>query len=196
MSTQFSKKTVQGKVKTLVLLAVMLGGVGSLLIPSQQASASHQSAGIWANAVNACAIDEADLNEYTFSPNRLTHKPGVVGPIVVRCNVENLPLTPPGFGDVNGLELVYRDPDGPGTASRVVARLQQLTNSGTVVTLATVDSNTGPTSPAFQSLHTLFPHGHDFNFINNAYYVEVVVSRSNAQLVPAAAIVRLIGIVF
>jgi hypothetical protein len=193
MSTQFSKTTVQGKMKLLVMLAVILGGVGSLLVPSQPVSASHQSVGIWANAVTGCAIDDADLSEYLVG-RFLSQKPGKIKAIVARCNVENLPLNPPGFGNPNVLELVYLDPDGPGTAYRVIARLQQLTNSGTVITLATVDSNTGPASPAFQSQHRLFPAGHDFNFINNAYYVEVTVFRSNAQLVPAAAIVRLLGL--
>lgn len=191
MSTQFSKKTAQGKLKILVLLAVMLGGVGSLLIPSQPASASHQSEGVWANAVNGCAIDEADVSEYEVG-KFLIHKAGMIQTIVARCNVENLPLTPPGFGEVNGLELVYRDPDGPGTAYRVIAKLQQLTNSGALVTLATVDSNAGSASPSFQKRFTLLSH--DFDFVNNAYYVEVIVFRSNAQRLPAAAIVRLTGI--
>jgi hypothetical protein len=193
MSTQFSKRTAQGKLKILVLLAVMLGGVGSLLVPPQPASASHQSEGVWANAVSGCAIDEADLSEYVVGKS-LSHRAATIKTIVSRCNVENLPLSPPAFGgDPNGLELVYRDPDGPGTAYQVIAKLQQLTNSGAVVTLATVDSNTEAiASPAFQTQFKLFSH--DFDFDNNAYYVEVIVFRTNAQRVPAAAIVRLTGI--
>ena len=191
MSTQLIKQSAQRKLKILVLLAVMLGGVGSLLIPSHRASASHQSVGIWANTVNGCAIDEANVGQYEVG-KFLSHKAGIKTKIVARCNVENLPLTPPGFNNVNGLELVYRDPDGPGTAYSVVAKLKQLTNSGAVVTLATVDSNAGPASPSFQSRFELLSH--DFDFDKNAYFVEVTVIRSNDQQVPAALIVRLKGI--
>jgi hypothetical protein len=179
---------MQDKTKLLVLLAVMLGGVLSLMTPSQPANASHLSEGVWAHAVNACAIDEANLSDYAVGLG-LNHKAGIVGRITARCNVENLPISPP--GDAVGLLLTYRDQDGPGSASRVIARLMQLSNSGTVSLLATVDSNTGPASPSFQSKFQTVSH--DFDFNNNAYYVEVTVIRSNATQVPIAAIVRITG---
>jgi hypothetical protein len=187
MFTQFSTKTAQSKMNILVLLAIVLGGTGLLVTPSQTASASHQSAGVWANAVTACAIDEADVSEYSVG-RFLAPKAGIVGSVTARCNVENLPVS-----SGNALQLIYRDPDGHGTAYRVVAKLQQLTNSGAVVTLATVDSNAGPASASFQSQTAGF--GHDFNFIDNAYYVEVTVSRGKALQAPAAAIVRIIATV-
>ena len=179
---------MQGKTKLLVLLAIILGGLVSLMTSSQPASASHLSEGVWAHAVNACAIDEANLSDYAVGLG-LNHKAGIVGRITARCNVENLPISPP--GDAVGLLLTYRDQDGPGSASRVIARLMQLSNSGTVSLLATVDSNTGPASASFQSKFQTFSH--DFDFNNNAYYVEVTVIRSNATQVPIAAIVRITG---
>ena len=190
MSTQFSTKTAQGKTKILVLIAVVLGIAGLLMTPTQTANASHQSEGVWTHAVNACAIDEADLGEFAFNVNRLNHKAGFVGPLTARCNVENLPITP--SGDATALILTYRDQDGPGTAYRVIARLREINNSGAVVTLAIVDSNTGPASPSFQSQFATFSH--DFDFNNNAYYVEVTVFRKDALQAPAATIVRITGI--
>lgn len=184
MFTQFSTKTAQSKMNILVLLAIVLGGTGLLVTPSQTANASHESEGIWANAVAGCAIDEADVNEYSVS-RFLAPKAGIAGSVTARCNVENLPLN-----SGNTLELIYRDPDGSGKANKVIAKLQQLTNSGAVVTLATVDSNTGSASISFQSLTAGF--GHHFNFNDNAYYVEVTVTRKSGIQAPAAAIVRII----
>lgn len=183
MSIKFSKRTVQVTMKILLLLAVVLGGTGLLVTPSQTASASNQSEGVWAHAVNACAMNEADLNEYAVG-QFLTLQKGIVGKLVAYCSVENLPIL---GGDE--LELIYRDPDGRRMGSRVIAKLQQLTNSGEVITLATVDSNAGPASPSFQARSKTFSH--NFDFVNNAYYVEVIVSRSDVKLVPAAAIVRI-----
>ena len=189
MSTQFSTKTVQTLVKILLSLAVLLSGTGLLMRPSQMAHASHLSEGVWAHAVNACAIDEADLSKYAFNLYKLSHKPGIVGKITARCNIENLPITP--SGDAPAFLVTYLDPDGPGTAYRVLARLQQITNSGSAFTVATVDSNEFPASTSFQTQSAIFSH--DFDFYNNAYYVEVIVQRTNNAQAPAAAIVRIAG---
>jgi hypothetical protein len=180
---------MQGKTKIMALLAIILGGLVSLMTSSQPASASHLSDGVWAHAVNACAIDEANLSDYAVGLG-LNHKAGIVGRLTARCNVENLPISPP--GDAIGLLLTYRDQDGPGSASRVIARLMQLSNSGTLSLLATVDSNTGPASASLQSKFQTFSH--DFDFNNNAYYVEVTVIRRDNTQVPIAAIVRITGI--
>jgi hypothetical protein len=187
MSTQFSTKTAQVLVKILVLFAVVLGGTGLLVTPSHSASASHQSEGIWAHAVNACAIDEDDISEYMVGPG-LNLKAGIVGTITARCNVENLPIIR-ASDNSNTLQLVYLDPDGPGTAYQVIAKLRRLSDSGKVFTLATVDSNTRVASPSFQSGLATFSH--DFNFANNVYFVTVTVFQSDTPQVPVAAIVRI-----
>ena len=179
---------MQGKTKILILLAILVGGLVSLMTSSQPASASHLSEGVWAHAVNACAIDEANLSDYAVGLG-LNHKAGIVGRLTARCNVENLPISPP--GDAIGLLLTYRDQDGPGSASRVIARLIQLSNTGTLSLLATVDSNTGPASASLQSKFQTFSH--DFDFNNNAYYVEVTIIRRDNTQVPIAAIVRITG---
>jgi hypothetical protein len=191
MSTQFSATTAQGKLKILVLLAAVLSGLVSLMTPSQPASASHLSQGVWAQAVNTCAIDEADLRKYQFNIYKLSHRPEIVGKITARCNVENLPITP--SGDATAFLVTYLDPDGPGKAYRVLVRLQQITNSGSAFTVATVDSNNFPASASFQTQSALISH--DFEFYNNAYYVEVIVYRTNTAQAPAAAIVRIAGII-
>jgi hypothetical protein len=186
MSTQFSAKTAQGKLKILVLLAALLSGLVSLMTPSQPASASHLSEGVWAQAVNTCAVDEADLRKYAFNIYKLSHKPEIVGKITARCNVENLPIA---NGNGTAFLVTYLDPDGPGTAYRVLVRLQQITNSGSAFTVATVDSNNFPASASFQTRSAIISH--DFDFFNNAYYAEVIVFRTNTAQAPAAAIVRI-----
>ena len=186
MSTQFSTKTAQGIVKILVLLVVVLGGTGLLIRPSQSAGASHVSEGVWALAVNTCAIYEADLRKYQFNIYKLSHQPELVGKITARCNVENLPIA---NGNGTAFLVTYLDQDGPGTAYRVLARLQQITNSGSAFTVATVDSNNFPASASFQTRSAIISH--DFDFFNNAYYAEVIVFRKNTAQAPAAAIVRI-----
>ena len=186
MSTQFF---TQGKMKIIVLLAVMLLGVGSFLIPSQPASASHQSEGTWANAVSGCAVDDGFARKYAVLSNRVQHKAGYVGAIIARCNIENLPLVTPGIGEAGILELTFRDPDGPGGAYVVIAQLKQLANHGKVTTLATVTSETSVVSWGFQTRSTEFTH--HFDFRSNAYFVEVIILRNDAEQIPAASIVRL-----
>lgn len=181
---------MQGKAKVFLLLAVILGSVALLVLMLRPAGASHTSGGVWAHAANACAIDEADVGEYAVGSASLFHKGTITGAITARCNVENLPVTP--GGDTLALQLVYRDHDGSGGASRVIARLWQINNSGASSQLAVVDSNLFPASPSFQSQISNFLSV-DFDFNNNAYYVEVTVVRNGAA-VPAAAIVRLVGI--
>lgn len=183
---------MQSKAKWLGLLAIVLASAGLLTVVLRSANASHFSVGTWAHAVNACTIDESDASEYAVGNNSLSHRSGIAGTITARCNVENLPVSP--SGDVTALSMVYRDPDGSGTAYRAIARLRAISNTGSVVTIATVDSNTGPASASFQNRASTFS-GHDFHFITNAYYVEVTVSRSNTLQAPAAAIVRIVGIV-
>ncbi len=85
---------MQGKTKLLVLLVVMLGGTGLLMTPSQPASASHLSEGVWAQAVNTCAIDEANVSQYEVG-QFLTHKAGIVGRLTVRCQVRICPSVLP-----------------------------------------------------------------------------------------------------
>jgi hypothetical protein len=179
------------KAKRLLLLAVVLGGAGLLMALLRPASASHLSGGTWSHAVNACAIDEADVSRYMVGVSFLSHRGAITGTLTARCNVENLPVTP--GGDVLALQLVYRDQDGAGTAYNVSARLLAITNSGAVATIATVNSNTGPASTSFQTLIRTFSH--DFNFLSNAYYVEVTVFRNDTAQAPAAAIVRIIGLI-
>ena len=141
--------------------------------------------------MNACAIDETNVGEYLVGLSFLSHRSPLTGTLTACCNVENLPVTP--GGDVLGLQLVYRDQDGAGTAYSVSARLLAITNSGAVATLVVVNSNTGPASTSFQTMNTQFSH--DFNSINNAYYVEVTVFRNNPAQAPAAAIVRIVGLI-
>ena len=184
-------KAMRIKAKGLLSLAVVLGGAGLLMTLLRPASASHLSQGTWAHAVNACAIDEANVGQYQVGVSFLSHEATATGPLIARCNVENLPIDP---GDVLGLELVYRDQDGPGTAYSVSARLLATTNSGSVVQIAVVNSNTGPVSTSFQRSQ-IATFSHDLNFANNAYYVEIIVSRNNTAQAPAAAIVRIVGLI-
>lgn len=190
MSTQSFIKTVQGKTYILVMLAILFGGTGLLVTPSQPARASHLSEGIWARSVNTCAIDESDLGDYAVGKG-LNHKTGI-GKVAARCNVENLPIHPP--FDAPALQLIYQDPDGPGTAYQVIAQLVRITNSGKTFVLATVDSNqcNNPPSTAVQSCFAMFSH--DFDFSGNAYWVSVTVFRNDTAQTPAAAIVRITGV--
>jgi len=182
---------MERRTRVLLSVAAAITTLGPLTALAPPASASHQSAGIWSHAANACTVDEVDVAEYAVDLRALSHRPGVVGTVTARCNVENLPLVL--GGDTPALELVYRDPDGPGTAYSVFARLRAVARNGSVLTIATASSNTAAASTSYRSVFQ--PFSHDFNFRNNAYYVEITVFRSNLSQAPAAALVRLVGIV-
>jgi hypothetical protein len=162
-----------------------------LCLVSATASASDLPEVFWTHAVNACAIDESDVEVANVSSNSLSHRSPRIGRLLARCNVETLPIT---FqpGEILELELVYTDQDGPGTAYSVSATLLRITNSGAVSTVETVNSNTRPGSTSFQTLTVPFIHFFDFN--SNAYYVEVRILRFDVVQTPAAAIVRIIGL--
>jgi hypothetical protein len=135
----------------------------------------------------ACAIDEFTAGRYTASTVSVQHLFVTTGLITFRCNVENLPIAPDTTRLV--LELVYRDADGPGTSYSVRAELFQLTDNGLPIVRAIVNSNNFPASPDLQTQHTTFSH--DFDFLNNSYFVQVEIFRANPDQVPAAAIVRI-----
>ena len=163
-----------------------LASLAAAAVLGLAASSAHA---IWTHAVSACVVDDDDVAEYAAGTTILVHRAGVTGNIVTRCNVVDVDFGP----GSTSLQLVYVDPDGPATAYSVTARLRSIANTGASTTIATVSSNAGPASAAQQLRSVGF--NHVFDFYNNAYIVEVIVTRFDTLRTPSASIVRIVGVI-
>jgi hypothetical protein len=170
------------------------------------------SRGTWTHIASACTPDE-DTIDYQMSGAGVLFPGSITGEINLRCNITNvmnpdLPWTT--------LEVVYRDPDGSGTANQVTASLYKVSLDGDaenrVVTIdpvtkrprsftepslvATFDSNTVASATSSSQVHAVGVN-HLFDFASNAYYVKIKIKRdANSTTNPVAFVVRLYGQIF
>lgn len=171
-----------------------------LILPSQ---------GAWTHVASACTPDD-DTVDYQMSGAGVSFPGEITGEIILRCNITNV-MDPDLLW--TALEVVYRDPDGAGTANQVQASLHKVGLDGTAETfitvidpvtrrprsvsdpslLATFDSNTVASATSTAQVHTVGV-GHVFDFANNAYYVKIKIKRAAGSTTnPAAFVVRLNG---
>ena len=168
--------------------ATVIAGILTALAASVPAKAQ-----VFTAVASACVMDESSLSRYETSGGRIRLKGSSTGEIVTRCNVTN-PIDA-GFNPFfNTLELVFRDPDARASASHVSAILWRVSNSTGGITQigGTLDSNVVGSAVATQNAQTrsiAIPAA--FNFYDYAYYVEVRISRTNANLAPDFSLVRL-----
>jgi hypothetical protein len=165
------------------------------------------SQGAWTHVASACTPDD-DSIDYQLGGAGVSFPGSVTGEITLRCNITNVmdPDLPWGI-----LEVVYRDPDGSGTANQVKVTLHQVGLDGTAEStitridpvtrrpvsisdpslLTTFDSNTAASATSSTQVHTVGVN-HTFNFAENAYYVKIKVKRNEGSTTnPAAFVVRL-----
>jgi|ERR1051326_896373 hypothetical protein len=131
----------------------------------------------WSTIGSTCQPGTDSLGLYTYGNGGTTFQfaPGETGTISARCQVNN-PMDK-GAPSWTNLGAGYVDPDGEGGDYEVQVRLveaNRATGNSTIV--ATYDSNThGINVPTFKT--TTFSHA--FNFAKFAYYVTIVVRRSD-----------------
>jgi hypothetical protein len=159
----------------------LLPSVASILLTVSigAAPARAQSPDAWTTVGSAGTVDEADLTLVQLGtpvPGAVSMRPVLRGTVHVRYNV----VAVGGVVNAPSLALQARLLDG-GDAQRVVLRLKEYGfHTGLTTTLLTLDSDTFPASPAFQLVSTdgCSAPFTTLNFTDNAYFVDVELSRS------------------
>ncbi|MDD5272194.1 MAG: hypothetical protein PHU14_05695 [Methylovulum sp.] len=142
----------------------------------------------WTTVASSCAVDESALKQYAFNnadfyylssavstPNRK----GGVFPLVGRCNVDN-PLDANVNPKWNTLIVGYMDPDLQNKGASVVARLIQVKRAtGSIITLATFDSNNNAVAGRTEGFVNFTA---PFDFHNNAYFVQLELIRTTTEV--------------
>lgn len=124
-------------------------------------------------------------------------------PITVRCNVtpmyDYVPMVPGELFDIpaywksaswNSLIVGYKDADGISSKAQVSASLKKVTRATlSEATIATFNSNLSASVVANEDVKQFT---HDFDFLNNDYYVEINLVRQDTTVAtPVAYSVRL-----
>lgn len=143
--------------------------VGSTFTPDEASPATAAATGLTAMNMGRLLFNNAN-----------------VGTIEARCNITNPndAGANPGWGH---LEITHLDPDGMGNATQVLIQLMEVNKAtGNTAVITTYDSNN------FNAV-VLNVHGfaYNWNFVNFAYYVNVKITRQNANMNPWLARVRL-----
>ncbi len=145
----------------------------------------------WSHVGSACSVDETSQNKYDSHVHVFKFKGDSTGSIYGRCNIAGLKKV---GGDALYLQVTYTDSDGPGNDYQVRALLRSVNSKDGSNSLVTeFDSNDFSANPNAQRNDVRIDHNFDFD--NNAYYVEFRLSRNKTAHNPAAAIVRIVGIV-
>jgi hypothetical protein len=153
---------------------------------------SSAQAQVWTHAASACVPDETATN---FEMNGAKFKLllGAVGTVDARCNVTD-PLDAGATLNAWGaFQITYQDPDGVGVGSRVQAFLYKVPNAtANPVLIKNFDSNAYGVL-VLTTVTLALPAGIVFDFQNNAYFVQIEVTKAaeapNTE--PFIAIVRL-----
>jgi hypothetical protein len=97
------------------------------------------------------------------------------------------------FSPSEGISMQVRFRDN-GTGGRVVARLRQISfSTGAITTLLVLDSDTFPASNGFQTRSVSTCGGNVFNFLNNAYYIDLTITKFNTTGAPALQLLQVGG---
>jgi hypothetical protein len=141
----------------------------------------------WVTAASACVPDEASAGMFQMTGARFSFTTAPTGEIEARCNVTN-----PRDDNFNPLwsrmEVTFTDQDGMNVAAQIIADLVVVDKfTGNSAVIATFSSSA---FPAGTTLATV-PVPPVFNFINNAYYINLRVRRSSNNWMPWVARVRL-----
>jgi hypothetical protein len=157
-------------IKTVLLQLILVTG----LITASVCGAAAQ----WTSVGSAGTVDEADVAEYdTNGPQiRIRSTATLPAVVVVRYNVTNVN----GMTGGEGIFLNVRFLDN-GTGARVVTVLKQVNiNTGVTTNVLSLDSNDFAASSDFQKQQTTSSCTVDFNFFENAYFIEATLSKSSS----------------
>jgi hypothetical protein len=143
-------------------------------------TAGAQSADPWTSVGSAGTVDEADLALVQLGtpvPGAVAMGPGLRRAVHIRYNVVAVGGVLNAFGVSMSARLLDR-----GDGQKVFLQLKEYgLHTGLTTTLLTLDSDNFPAAPSFQeesvSTGGCFPPFTTLNFADNAYFVDVVLSR-------------------
>ena len=159
--------------RAYLLILVALGFL-SLGGPS-----AHAVDGEWTTVASACIPDEASAGIYQFEQARFEFLGASTGQIVARCNITDQADFSEGNTGWSRMDVTYDDPDGFFNNSRVRVQLRRVhETTGASSTIATFDSNLFGVGQQLQSLN----FAHAFNFGDYAYYLTILLDRTNASV--------------
>jgi hypothetical protein len=167
--------TITARLFTVCAFAAALEGPLRAQIPNS--ISTHVAA--------TCTVDEDSVSKYQTLGPELRFRGVETGVVTARCNVTN-PRDDGQNPQWGVMEVAFRDPDGPGR-NRVQVWLKRVTNNGGIATLASFDSNVSV--PPLGRIN----FAHPFNFLGNAYYLEVKITRNGVTSFdnPSLILVRL-----
>ncbi len=162
----------------LAVLPLMLAGAG--IAQAQQPWTAVGSTGV---------VDEQDLSLFDFvnGEARVVSTAPAPSTLNLRYNVVALEELNSGFSTPYRFKVRLRD---NGTGSQVLLRLKTVSfATGLATTIATIDSNAVPPSPSYQNreLCVLL----DFDFVNNAYFIDADLIKSSTSGTPALSLIQI-----
>jgi hypothetical protein len=165
----------------LTVVKIMLGAFVALVSVSTPASANHLNS--WATAGAACVpVGQTSSAHLVFnSAGDAGFAAGTVGEIILTCPVV------PTIDSAAALTITYRDTDGAGTGATIIAALRRKSlATGSVVTLGSINTNTGPVVTGYGTLGTVLNscRALPFDFTNYVYYVQINLRRTSTVQQP------------
>jgi hypothetical protein len=165
---------------TLALLPLMLAGPG--LVQAQEPWTSVGSVGV---------VDELDLSLFDFVNGEARVKSTAPAPATLnlRYNIVAIDELSSGFQDPYRFRARFRD---NGSGAQVVLRLKSVNfATGLTSTITTFDSNTFSSSAGYQTREKCVLI--DFDFLNNAYFIDADLIKSAGTGQPALSLIQIDG---
>ncbi|WP_295613341.1 hypothetical protein [uncultured Lamprocystis sp.] len=162
----------------LAVLPLMLAGSG--IAQAQQPWTSVGSTGV---------VDEQDLSLFDFvnAEARVVSTAPAPSTLNLRYNVVALEELNSGFNTPYRFKARLRD---NGAGSQVVLRLRSASfATGLATTIATIDSNALPPSPSYRNQEVCVLL--DFDFVNNAYFIDADLIKSSTAGTPALSLIQI-----
>ena len=122
-------------------------------------------------------------NGYAQRAGRVSHSVDYMGKVNLFCPVFNTTTRYNGDPTWNRFTILFKDPDGTGSAASVGAGLRYVDATGNVKDVAAIDSNKDP-SPGTNNQEMTVSFEHKFDFNANYYYVQIGLSRTDKALFP------------
>lgn len=144
----------------------------------------------WTSVGSAGTVDEADANKVNFFRGIAGIKSSAPASssVTLRYNITSTKGLDDGGVD-KSMSVRFRD-NGPDARVQLFLRSYNI-NNGINSLVLMLDSNTRASSDSYQ-MHTVNDGctGSGFDFKNNAYYVEAILTRTSASGLPALSIMR------